>query len=146
MSTAPYVEPPEPDGERPRERRRLAVLWRLTALLRPHRARFLLALVTLLCASAITLVYPQAARFAIVPPVVLATVGFGRKIRTMTRGVQDALAQVSGQVQESIGAIATVQAFVREDHEAKRYRSGVEGAFRKTLELVRWRAWFFSTA
>src|SRR5439155_753813 len=71
---------------------------------------------------------------AIVPPVTLATVVFGRKIRKMTRGVQDALAQVSGQVQESIGAIATVQAFVREDHEAQRYRSGVEGAFRKTLE------------
>ena len=83
---------------------------------------------------------------AIVPPIVFATMCFGRKIRTMTRGVQDELAKVSGQVQESIGAIATVQAFVRERHEAERYRGGVEGAFRKTLELVRWRAWFFSTA
>jgi ABC-type multidrug transport system fused ATPase/permease subunit len=83
---------------------------------------------------------------AIVPPIVLSTMVFGRKIRIMTRGVQDQLANVSGQVQESIGAIATVQAFVREKHEAKRYRGGVEEAFRKTLELVRWRAWFFSTA
>ena len=83
---------------------------------------------------------------AIVPPIILSTVIFGRKIRVMTRGVQDQLANVSGQVQESIGAIATVQAFVRESHEAERYRGGVEGAFRKTLELVRWRAWFFSTA
>ncbi len=268
MTAAPYVEPPERDGEPPRERRRLAVLWRLTALVRPHRGRFALAVLTLLAASGITLVYPQAARFAIdtgmhgkdthdldlivaglcglfvlnavfvwlrhysiswlgervvadlrgmvvdrlitlplgwfherrsgelvgrlasdvtviedvvgselsmatrntvqmagalimlfvidvkltllmlaiVPPIVLATMVFGRKIRKMTRGVQDALAQVSGQVQESIGAIATVQAFAREDHEAKRYRRGVEGAFGKTLELVRWRAWFFSTA
>ncbi|HEY1556345.1 MAG TPA: ABC transporter transmembrane domain-containing protein [Kofleriaceae bacterium] len=265
---APYVDPPEQDGERPRERRRLAVLWRLTALIRPHRARFLLAVFALLAASAITLAYPQAARYAIdvgmtgtdthdldmivaglcvlfvvnacfvwlrhysiswlgervvadlrgmvvdrvltlplawfherrsgelvgrlasdvtviedvvgselsmalrnavqmigalvmlfvidvrltlimlaiVPPVVLATVGFGRKIRTMTRGVQDELANVSGQVQEAIGGIATVQALVRERHEAVRYRSGVEAAFRKTLELVRWRSWFFSTA
>jgi len=268
MASAPYVEPPERDGERPREPRRLAVLWRLTGLIRPHLGRFILAVVTLLCASAITLVYPQAARFAIdrgmhghdtsdldwivaglcglfvlnavfvwlrhysiswlgervvadlrglvvdrlmtlplgwfherrsgelvgrlasdvtviedvvgselsmatrnavqmigslvmlfvidvrltllmlaiVPPVVLTTVFFGRKIRVMTRGVQDKLAQVSGEVQESIGAIATVQAFAREDHEAKRYRSGVEAAFAKTLELVRWRAWFFSSA
>jgi ABC-type multidrug transport system fused ATPase/permease subunit len=83
---------------------------------------------------------------AIVPPIILATMVFGRKIRVMTRGVQDQLADVSGQVQESIGAIATVQAFVREPQEAQRYRSGVEAAFRKTLELVRWRAWFFSTA
>jgi ABC transporter fused permease/ATP-binding protein len=264
--TAPYVEPPEPEGAP--KRRRLAVLWRLTALVRPHRGRFVLAVLTLLAASGITLAYPQAARYAIdvgmhskqtddldlivigllglfvlnavfvwlrhysiswlgervvadlrgmvvdrlvmlplawfherrsgelvgrlasdvtviedvvgsdlsmatrnavqmlgalvmlfvidvrltllmlaiVPPIVLATMVFGRKIRLMTRGVQDQLANVSGQVQESIGAIATVQAFVRERHEASRYREGVEGAFRKTLELVRWRAWFFSTA
>ena len=56
---------------------------------------------------------------------------FGRKIRVMTRAVQDQLAKVSGQVQESIGAIATVQAFVRERHEAERYRDGVEGAFQQ---------------
>jgi hypothetical protein len=37
----------------------------------------------------------------------------------MTRGVRDELAQASGHVQESIGAIATVQAFAREDYEAK---------------------------
>ncbi|HEX4449646.1 MAG TPA: ATP-binding cassette domain-containing protein, partial [Kofleriaceae bacterium] len=83
---------------------------------------------------------------AIVPPMMLATIAFGRKIRVMTRGVQDQLAQVSGEVQESLGAIATVQAFVREHHEATRYRGGVEKAFRTTLELVRWRSWFFAIA
>src|SRR5947209_2711282 len=65
MAAAPYVEPPARDGERPRERKRLSVLWRLTALLRPHRARFALAVVMLLLASGTMLVYPQAARFAI---------------------------------------------------------------------------------
>ncbi|MEP6862868.1 MAG: ABC transporter transmembrane domain-containing protein [Deltaproteobacteria bacterium] len=255
-------------GAKVSDKRRLAVLWRLTALVKPHRGRFVLAVVTLFAASGITLAYPQAARYAIdvgmhskdthdldvivvallalfaanavlvwlrhysiswlgervvadlramvvdrlitlplawfyerrsgelvgrlasdvtvvedivgsdlsmatrnavqmigalimlfvidvkltllmlaiVPPIVLATMVFGRKIRIMTRGVQDQLAEVSGQVQESIGAIATVQAFVRENHEAARYRGGVESAFRKTLDLVRWRAWFFSTA
>ena len=259
----PYVEDVAEDDKLPRDRRRLAVLWRLTALLRPHRARFALAVVTLLCASGITLCYPQAARYAIdvgmrskdtsalddivlvivalvvlnaafvwlrhysiswlgervvadlrgmvvdrlmtlplawfyerrsgelvgrlasdvtvvedvvgsdlsmatrnfvqmigslvmlfvidvkltlfmlaiVPPMMLATIAFGRKIRRMTRGVQDQLAQVSGEVQESLGAIATVQAFVREQHEAARYRGGVETAFARTLELVRWRSW-----
>ncbi|HEU4613031.1 MAG TPA: ABC transporter transmembrane domain-containing protein, partial [Kofleriaceae bacterium] len=83
---------------------------------------------------------------AIVPPIVLTTIWFGRKIRSMSRAVQDELAKVSGQVQESVGAIATVQSFVREGYEAKRYRVGVEGAFRKTLNMVRWRASFFSTA
>ena len=83
---------------------------------------------------------------AIVPPLTLITIYFGRQIRRMTRAVQDELAQVSGQVQESIGAIATVQSFVREAYEARRYRGGVEAAFGKTLRLVRWRSWFFSTA
>ncbi|MFT3694757.1 MAG: ABC transporter transmembrane domain-containing protein [Kofleriaceae bacterium] len=260
MSDA-YVDESKPQ-------RRLAVLWRLTALVRPHTGRFGLAVITLLAASAITLAYPQAARYAIdvgmhsksthdldlivaallglfcvnavlvwlrhysiswlgervvadlramvvdrlivlplawfyerrsgelvgrlasdvtviedvvgselsmatrngvqmigalimlfvidvkltllmlaiVPPIVLATMVFGRKIRVMTRGVQDQLAQVSGQVQESIGAIATVQAFVAEQREAKKYRAGVEGAFAKMLALVKWRAWFMSTA
>ncbi|HSR95977.1 MAG TPA: ABC transporter transmembrane domain-containing protein, partial [Kofleriaceae bacterium] len=265
---APYVDPPEADGDRPRDRRRLAVLWRLLPLIRPHRARFLLALATLCAASVVTLVYPWAARqavdvgmgkrtthdldlivllligvfvlnavlvwlrhysvswlgervvadlrgmvfdrvltlplgwfherrsgelvgrlasdvtviegvvgselsmalrnsiqmigamallfvidvrltllmLAIVPPITLTTIYFGRRIRKMTRAVQDELARVSGQVQESIGAIATVQSFVRESYEAGRYRGGVERAFQRTLALVRWRSWFFSTA
>jgi ABC transporter fused permease/ATP-binding protein len=81
---------------------------------------------------------------AIVPVTVIVTVYFGRKIRRMTRTIQDQLAQVSGQVQESIGAIATVQAFVREQREAKRYRDGVETAFDSTISMVRLRSWFFS--
>jgi ABC-type multidrug transport system fused ATPase/permease subunit len=262
------VDSPEAEGDRPRDRRRLAVLWRLLPLIRPHRARFALAMGALCGASAISLVYPWALRLiidgplrhrdldelnrivlmmvgvfvvnavlvwvrhysiswlgeravadlrglvfdrvltlplawfherrsgelvgrlasdvtvvegimggqlsmglrnalqligalvmlfvidiqltllmlAIVPPLTLATIYFGRRIRKMARAVQDELANVSGQVQESIGAIATVQAFVRELYEARRYRTGVEQAFRQTLAMVRWRSWFMSTA
>jgi ABC transporter fused permease/ATP-binding protein len=81
---------------------------------------------------------------AVVPVTVIVTMYFGRRLRKMTRQVQDELAQVSGQVQESIGAIATVQSFVRERHEAKKYRDGVESAFDKTMHMVRVRSWFFS--
>jgi ABC transporter fused permease/ATP-binding protein len=266
--TQPYVEAPGSEGERPRDRKQLSVLWRLLPLLRPHRARLVLAVSTLCAASGITLVYPWAASqvvdvgvknptsdkldaivlvligvfvvnaalvwlrhysvswlgervvadlrvlvfdrvltlplawfherrsgelvgrlasdvtviegvvgselsmalrnaiqligamvllfvinvkltllmLAIVPPITLTTIYFGRRIRKMSRAVQDELAQVSGQVQESIGAIATVQSFVREAYEAGRYRRGVERAFDQTLALVRARSWFFSTA
>ncbi|MBL9015878.1 MAG: ATP-binding cassette domain-containing protein [Myxococcales bacterium] len=265
--SGPYTEA-SPDEDRPKDRRRLSVLWRLAPLLRPHKWRFILAVSTLFAASGITLIYPWAAReavdvgmgqattydldlivtflvgvfvvnavlvwlrhysmswlgervvadlralvfdrimtlplgwfherrsgelvgrlasdvtvvegvvgselsmalrnsiqmtgamvllfvidvkltllmLAIVPPIVLTTIVFGRRIRRMTRAVQDELAQVSGQVQESIGAIQTVQSFVREGYEAKRYRSGVERAFHKTLDLVRARSWFYATA
>jgi ATP-binding cassette subfamily B protein len=60
----PYVEDPDPHAERG-DRRRLAVLWRLLPLMRPHKGRFLLALATLLAGSGITLVYPWAARAAV---------------------------------------------------------------------------------
>ncbi len=83
---------------------------------------------------------------AIVPPIVFGTVWFGREIRRMSRAVQDELANVSGQVQEALGAIQTVQAFVREEREARRYRVGVETAFEQSLRLARWRASFFATA
>jgi ABC transporter fused permease/ATP-binding protein len=265
---APYVAGDAEKEGASSDQRRLAVLWRLLPLIRPHRARFLLAVGALLAASGIALVYPWAARVAvdvgmgartttdldrivlvlcgvfvvnavlvwlrhysmswlgervvadlrglvfdriltlplswfherrsgelvgrlasdvtvvegvvgselsmalrnsvqmvgalvllfvidvkltllmlgIVPPLVVTTIYFGRRIRKMSRAVQDELAKVSGQVQESIGAIATVQSFVRERYEAGRYRAGVEHAFQRMLDLVRWRSWFFSTA
>lgn len=261
----PYLD--DPKDEQPRDRRRLAVLWRLLPLVRPHLGRFVLAIVCLFAASSITLVYPWAAReaidvgmrsaattslelivaaviglfllnavlvwlrhytlswlgervvsdlrgmvfdriltlplawfherrtgelvgrlasdvtivqgvvssdlsislrngvqmfgalvmlfvidvkltllmLAVVPVTVITTIYFGKRIRKQARHVQDELAKVSGQVQESMGAIATVQSFVRERYEAQRYRAGVEHAFGMTLRLIRARSWFFST-
>ncbi len=81
---------------------------------------------------------------AIVPPLIIGTVAFGRVIRRMAKRVQDRLAEASGQVQESIGAIQTVQAFVREDHAAHAYNSGVEAAFSESIHLARWRATLFA--
>ncbi|MCE9578560.1 MAG: ATP-binding cassette domain-containing protein [Deltaproteobacteria bacterium] len=265
MSEAPETEVDPADVAA--SSRRLSVLWRLVALLRPHRARFALALGTLLAASALSLAYPQAAGYAIggltdgsthtldlvvillvasfpinaglvwlrhysmswlgervvadlrvmvfgrmitldqawfherrtgelvgrlssdvtviegvvgselsialrnavqlvggliflfvvswqltlymlaiVPPVVVGTVFFGKKIRGMSRAVQDELAIASGHVQEALGAVQTVQAFVREDREVARYRTGVEAAFAQSLRLERWRSSFFATA
>ena len=57
--SAPYVDPPDEQGDRPRDRRKLAVLWRLTVLMRPYRARFFFAVFMLLGASGLTLVYPM---------------------------------------------------------------------------------------
>jgi len=62
--TAPYVDPPDPDGKGdvPRDRRRLAVLWRLTVLMRPYRMRFAVAVVMLVAAAGLAPVYPPPAR------------------------------------------------------------------------------------
>src|SRR5262245_43727406 len=55
------MDEPEDDGKR----RKLGILVRLTALVRPHKARFALALITLFAASGIALIYPQAASYAV---------------------------------------------------------------------------------
>lgn len=81
----------------------------------------------------------------VVPPITLGAVFFGRAIRRMSKAVQDRLAEASGQVQESIGAIQTVQAYVREDREGETYRGNVEAAFQQALSLARWRASFISS-
>ncbi len=262
------LPPPEPDERRPLTRKRLSILWRIAALVRPHTGRLVIALITLMLASGLSLVYPAAAKYAVdaglskqsahdldrvvlllcvvfvvhavlvwvrhysmswlgervvadlralvfdrilrlplawfherrtgelvgrlasdvtvvegvvgselsltlrnavqligglvllfvtsveltlymlavIPPIVVGTIVFGRAIRRMSKRVQDGLATVSGHVQEALGAIQTVQAFVRERHEADRYRAGVEDAFGRSLALVRWRASFFAAA
>jgi ABC transporter fused permease/ATP-binding protein len=76
----------------------------------------------------------------LVPPLTITAVYFGGVIRRMSRSVQDRLAEAGGQMQESIGAIATVQAFVRERRDALTYRDGVEAAFEQSVALARWRA------
>lgn len=81
----------------------------------------------------------------VVPPIVLAAIYFGGKLRVMSRVVQDELAKSSGQVQEAVGAIQTVQSFVRERDEASKYREGVESSFVKKMAMVRWRASFWSS-
>jgi subfamily B ATP-binding cassette protein MsbA len=81
---------------------------------------------------------------AVVPPVVVSAVWFGKRIRRMSKALQDELAAVSGHVQETVGAIQTVQSFVREARANERYRGGVEQAFQRYLRLARWRASFLA--
>lgn len=82
----------------------------------------------------------------IVPGLSVGVVAFGRMIRKMSRAVQDRLAEASAQVDEIISAIQTVQAFVREPEEARRYGRDVDAAFEQSLSLARWRASFMATA
>jgi len=82
----------------------------------------------------------------IVPALTVAVTLFGRRIRKMSRTVQDAVAETSSQVQEVVGAIETVQAFNQQPRETARYGSRVETVFRSALGLARWRATFMSVA
>ncbi len=82
---------------------------------------------------------------AVVPPIVLGVLVFGRKIRKMSKAVQDRFAETSAHVQETIGAISTVQSFVRENTEADRYRGSVERYFGESVHLASWRGLFMAS-
>jgi ABC transporter fused permease/ATP-binding protein len=81
---------------------------------------------------------------SIVPPLVVFMVWFGRKVRVLSRALQDRHAVTSTRVEEVVSAMQTVQAFVREPREAQTYRSNVGSAFDQSLSLIRWRASLFS--
>ena len=81
----------------------------------------------------------------IVPPVLVVGFTFGKRIRKMSSGVQDRLAEASAQVQETVGAIATVQAFRREQKESDVYSGKVQEFFGAALTLSSWRGLFIAT-
>lgn len=81
-----------------------------------------------------------------VPPVVVSAVYFGRKIRKLSRDVQDALADASEVAEETIGGIRTVRSFAQESQETRRYGAEVWRAFEKARKRTVIMALFSSAA
>ncbi len=79
-----------------------------------------------------------------VPPVAVAAVYFGRKIRRLSRAVQDALADASEVAEETFSGIRTVRSFAQEDNESDRYGKEVWRAFDKAKRRTRIMALFTS--
>ena len=75
-----------------------------------------------------------------VPIIVLPLVVFGRRVRRLSRQTQDRIAVVSAAADESINEVRTVQAFVHEDIERKRFSEKVECALRAAIDQIRARA------
>ncbi len=73
---------------------------------------------------------------AIVPPVALGAVAYGRRVRKLSRKVQDALARAGEVAEETIAGVRTVRSFAAEKVEVARYGGAVNEAF----ELARRRA------
>jgi len=66
---------------------------------------------------------------AVVPPVALGAAVYGRRVRKLSREVQDALAAASEVAEESLSGIRTVRSFAAEEQEAARYGAAVEHSF-----------------
>jgi ABC transporter fused permease/ATP-binding protein len=73
----------------------------------------------------------------VVPPVALSAVSYGRRVRKLSREVQDALAKSNEVAEESLSGLRTVRSFAAEAREVRRYRLAVSDA----LKLARKRAY-----
>lgn len=80
----------------------------------------------------------------IVTPIVVAiALGFGRRLRKATTGVQDQVADAMGTAEETLGQIRTVQAFTREREESRRFRALLAGVVTVAVRRAMIRAQFF---
>ena len=77
---------------------------------------------------------------AVIPLIVLPLVAFGRRVRKLSRGAQDTLADASSYASELIGAIRTLQAFTNERLASARFGAEVGRAYDAARESTRARA------
>ncbi len=101
-------------------------------------------LVLFLGASAMMVVTsPKLSGFvlAVIPLIVLPLVAFGRRVRVLSRGAQDTLADASSYASELIGAIRTLQAFTNEPLARTRFGLEVVRAFDAAKASTRARAY-----
>jgi len=66
---------------------------------------------------------------AVVPPVAVGAMVYGRRVRKLSRDVQDALASASEVAEEAISGIRTVRSFTAEAAESTRYSGKVRHAY-----------------
>jgi ATP-binding cassette subfamily B protein len=78
--------------------------------------------------------------------IVLPLWALGRRVRKMSRASQDKVADTSAMAGEVLSAITTVQAFVREPHEQKRFNAAVEMAFSEAKKRIKMRSLLTATA
>jgi subfamily B ATP-binding cassette protein MsbA len=80
----------------------------------------------------------------LVAPVVVGTaLVFGRRLRRMTTGVQDLVAEASAVAEEAFSQIRTVQSFVQEPAERARYGDRIRLSVRTALKRAHVRGVFF---
>ena len=73
----------------------------------------------------------------IIPPLGFLAARFGKKVKSISRKAQDALAASSGVAEESIGGVRTVKAFSQEGFEKERYHSKLESSFHLSKEKIK---------
>jgi subfamily B ATP-binding cassette protein MsbA len=93
----------------------------------------------------LTLTHPRltTTTLAVVPIVIGSAFFFGRRLRRASTGVQDRVAEAMGMADEAFSQIRTVQSFVREAEETRRYRGLLSGVVSAAIARARMRATLF---
>ena len=65
----------------------------------------------------------------VVPLVIVPIVAIGRRVRRLSRATQDRIGALGGHGEETLNAVRTVQAFVQEERERRRFGALAEAAF-----------------
>ena len=93
----------------------------------------------------LTLMQPRLTLTAlgVVPLVIGSALYFGRRLRRMTVGVQDKVAEATAVAEEAFSQIRTVQSFVQEPAERERYGERIGGSVTAALIRARIRGVFF---
>lgn len=80
---------------------------------------------------------------AVAPLVVLSAAAFGRRLRRITIGVQDRVAEATAVAEEAFSQIRTVQSFVQEPAERRRYGDRIASSVEAALRRAHVRGIFF---
>ncbi|HEU4698315.1 MAG TPA: ABC transporter transmembrane domain-containing protein [Gemmatimonadales bacterium] len=80
---------------------------------------------------------------AVAPVVVGSAMFFGRRVRRITTGVQDRVAEANAAAEEAFSQIRTVQSFAMEPFERRRYAERIDGAVTVALRRAHVRGIFF---
>jgi subfamily B ATP-binding cassette protein MsbA len=93
----------------------------------------------------LTLTHPRltTTTLAVVPVVVGSAFFFGRRLRRASTGVQDKVAEAMGTADEAFSQIRTVQSFVRENEEVRRYSGLLSEVVDRAVERAMHRALLF---
>ena len=80
--------------------------------------------------------------FAIIPPIILLAIFYGRRVEKLSTQVQDRLASAIAALEESISGIRIVKSFTQERYEQKRFKDRIEKTFDSTMDRTKLRAAF----
>lgn len=77
---------------------------------------------------------------AVIPVIIFTAITIGRRIRKISRQVQDAIAAANASAEEAIVGVRVVQSFTAEAQERGRYGSGIAASFRAALSRAQLQA------